>query len=133
MNLIASEKDAWRRHRRIMGQGFNPKTYSLVWSETLRTYRDMLSSEGWSSPSTTHVDVKAVQDYTFKVALSVITSCGFGINTRWDEPPMDENGRMSVQEALKRFTDNAMTYVIAPEWAFKLPVKSLVTFLFFEY
>lgn len=114
-----------------MGQGFNSKTYSLVWSETQRIYHDMLACEGWSSsPSDTagpklvnHVDIKAVQDYTFKVALSVITSCGFGIDFKWDEPPMDENGRMSVQEALKLFTDHGMVFTFAPKWFFKLPGK----------
>lgn len=133
MNLIASEKDTWRRHRRIMGQGFNSKTYSLVWSETQRIYHEMLAGEGWSSSSTSddaaspklidHVDIKAVQDYTFKVTLSVITSCGFGLESKWDEPPMDEKGRASVQEALKLFTDHATLFIIAPEWFFKLPGK----------
>lgn len=139
MNLITSEKDTWRRHRRIMGQGFNSKTYSLVWSETQRIYRDMLACEGWSSSSSSspsanpklvdHVDIKAVQDYTFKVALSVITSCGFGIEFKWDEPPMDENGRMSVQEALKLFTDHAMVFVVAPKWFFRLPMKWYVPWI----
>lgn len=113
-----------------MGQGFNSKTYSLVWSETQRIYREMLAGEGWSSSDDAaspklidHVDIKAVQDYTFKVTLAVITSCGFGLKFKWDELPMDEKGRASVQEALKLFTDHAMLFVIAPEWFFKLPGK----------
>ncbi|KAI0049196.1 cytochrome P450 [Auriscalpium vulgare] len=123
MNLIGAEKETWRRHRRIMGPAFNSKTYGLVWAETARVFRDMATVEGWDAQNT--VNVRAVQDYTFKLALFVISACGFGVPFAWDEPPMNEDGTMGVQKALKVYTDNSLLMVITPEWAFKLPISKL--------
>ncbi|KAI0262511.1 cytochrome P450 [Gloeopeniophorella convolvens] len=121
MNLIASEKDTWRRHRRIMGPAFNSTTYAFVWAETRRIYRDMVVTEGWESK--TVVDIKSVQDYTFRVALFVISACGFGVTFHWDEPPVGEDGAMGVQKALRIFAETPGLQAFAPEWVFKLPVR----------
>lgn len=121
MNLIASEKETWRRHRRIMGPAFNPKTYSLVWSETLRVFKDMVSSEGWDTKDS--VEIAVIQKYTFKLALYVISSVGFGLPFIWDAPPTNEDGSMPLQEAFKTFTDHPTLWLAAPKWLYKLPFK----------
>ncbi|ETW77975.1 hypothetical protein HETIRDRAFT_420783 [Heterobasidion irregulare TC 32-1] len=121
MNLIASEKETWRRHRRIMGPAFNPKTYSLVWSETLRIFKDMVSSEGWDTKDS--VEIAVIQEYTFKLALYVISSVGFGLPFIWDAPPTNEDGSMPLQEAFKTFTDHPTLWLAAPKWLYKLPFK----------
>ncbi|KAI0064327.1 cytochrome P450 [Artomyces pyxidatus] len=123
MNLIAAEKETWRRHRRIMGPAFNPTMYSLVWSESIRIYRDMVSTEGWDKKDV--IEISAVQDYTFKFAMFVISACGFGWPFAWDEPPMNEDGSMGIQKALKLYTDNSTVVLFLPEWIFKLPSKWL--------
>ncbi|KAI0262875.1 cytochrome P450 [Gloeopeniophorella convolvens] len=121
VNLIASEKDTWRRHRRIMGPAFNPKAYALVWAETIRIYHDMVATEGWESKFV--VDIKAVQDYTFRLALFVISACGFGVTFHWDEPPVGNDGTMSLQKALRIFTESSMLQIFAPKWVLKLPFQ----------
>ncbi|TFY70798.1 hypothetical protein EVG20_g2210 [Dentipellis fragilis] len=123
MNLIASEKETWRRHRRIMGPAFNQKTYSLVWSETACIYRDMSTTEFTDATKTKLRDtvyISAVQKYTFKLALFVISSCGFGWNFRWDEPPVNEDGSLTIQEALKIATDHTIMWLAAPKWLYKV-------------
>ena len=40
--------------------------YALVWDETLRVYREMITREGWASKVI--VDIPKVQTYTFKVS-----------------------------------------------------------------
>lgn len=103
-----------------MGPAFNATTYGLVWAETARVFRDMAAAEGWDAQNT--VSVRAMQDYTFKLALLVISTCGFGWSFAWDEPPMNEDGTMGIQKALNVYTTNILLLVIAPEWAFKLPI-----------
>ncbi|KAL0067455.1 hypothetical protein AAF712_005443 [Marasmius tenuissimus] len=119
INLAAAEGEVWRRHRRIMGPAFNQKLYQLVWEQTIKTYRDMISSEGWESQST--VKVPAVQALTFKFALLVLGICAFGFDFNWSAPPETAEGEMSVQEAIRTILDENMLLVFAPEWVKKLP------------
>ncbi|KAJ8082992.1 hypothetical protein PM082_008852 [Marasmius tenuissimus] len=121
INLAAAEGEVWRRHRRIMGPAFNQKLYQLVWEQTIKTYRDMISSEGWESQST--VKVPAVQALTFKFALLVLGICAFGFDFNWSAPPETAEGEMSVQEAIRTILDENMLLVFAPEWIKKLPFK----------
>ncbi|KAI0064321.1 cytochrome P450 [Artomyces pyxidatus] len=123
MNLLSSEKETWRRHRGIMGPAFNTITYSLVWYETIRVYRDMVFCEGWDLKDT--VDIPAVQDYTLKLALFVISASGFGWPFSWDEEPVNEDGTMGIQKAFKIYLENKVTLVLAPRWIYKLPFQRL--------
>ncbi len=82
MNLVASDTDVWRKHRRIVGPAFNNKLsvplvylfralliivsrYESVWSFTAKTYYDMMRAEGWDGAK--EVNVTAVQSLTLKV------------------------------------------------------------------
>ncbi|KAK1232459.1 hypothetical protein PQX77_004397 [Marasmius sp. AFHP31] len=121
INLAAAEGEVWRRHRRIMGPAFNQKLYQLVWEQTIKTYRDMVSSEGWDTQST--VKVPAVQALTFKFALLVLGICAFGFDFNWTAPPETTEGEMSVQEAIRTILDENMLLVFAPDWVKKLPFE----------
>lgn len=49
MNVVASEDEVWRRHRRIVAPAFNHTTYRNVWMTTARVYHDMIEKEGWTN------------------------------------------------------------------------------------
>lgn len=68
MNLVASEKETWRRHRRIMGPAFNNRTFRLVWDETVKLYDDMIKTEGWDKVDSFEID--RFQSRSFKVRYS---------------------------------------------------------------
>lgn len=124
MNLAGAEGgELWRRHRRIMGPAFNNKTYALVWNETLRVYKDMMVHEGWESKSS--IDVPVVQTYTFKLALFIIASCGFGLPFDWSEPPTGNDDEMTIQEALRVVSETNFMYTMAPGWFLSLPLKKV--------
>jgi len=85
MNIVASDGETWRIHRRLLAPAFNNKLcgylsdgcktsdarlchrYDLVWTETQKTYNQMLKSEQWHMK--TEVTETAVQNLTFKVSL----------------------------------------------------------------
>ncbi|KAG5634271.1 hypothetical protein H0H81_002585, partial [Sphagnurus paluster] len=119
MNLVAADGDMWRKHRRIMGPAFNNKLYQMVWSETLDTYREMISAEGWDKSDT--IEEPVIQKLTFKLALLIIGRCGFGFSFNWEAPPTAPDGSMSVQEALRVVADTHMLMIFAPKWILKLP------------
>ncbi|KAI0261580.1 cytochrome P450 [Gloeopeniophorella convolvens] len=122
-NLVTTNGEDWRRHRRIVGPAFNNSTYSLVWSETLRVYRDMVSTEGWTGKAS--VSLQPVQAYTIRLALFVISACGFGVSSQWDCASTNEDGTMSMHEAMRIWVDSVFIRVIAPSWVYKLPFKKL--------
>ncbi|KAF9269583.1 cytochrome P450 [Marasmius fiardii PR-910] len=119
INLAAADGDVWRRHRRIMGPAFNSRLYQLVWEETIKTYRDMVVAEGWSENDT--VEIPAIQTLTFKFALLVLGTCGFGFDFNWSAPPETSEGEMTVQEAIRTVLDANMMLSFAPEWMKRLP------------
>ena len=46
-NVLTTEGDTWKKHRRITAPAFNHATYRNVWETTARVYDDMLKQEGW--------------------------------------------------------------------------------------
>ena len=53
-------------------------------------------------------------------ALLIISTCGFGLNFDWAEPPSPPDGRMTVQQAFKIVVDRTMTVTFVPRWVHKL-------------
>ncbi|KAF9553104.1 cytochrome P450 [Agrocybe pediades] len=123
MNLVAADGDTWRKHRRIMGPAFNNALYDMVWSETLRTYKEMISAEGWDSKD--EIEIPVIQKLTFQLALLIIGKCGFGFSFNWFAPPKSDDGRMSIQEALRIVADTHMAAIFTPKWVQNLPIKGM--------
>ncbi|KAJ8517930.1 hypothetical protein ONZ45_g4924 [Pleurotus djamor] len=95
--------------------------YNLVWEQTLRTYREMITAEGWENADVAEVPV--VQKLTFKLALLVLGHCAFGFPFDWSTPARLPDGSMSVQEALRTVADTHIFAISAPKWVWKLPIK----------
>jgi cytochrome P450 len=123
-NLVSSNKDDWRRHRRIMGPAFNTSTYSIVWAETLRVYRDIIAAEGWAQKDL--VTLRPVQAYTIRLAYLVISTCGFGLPFRWEGPSENDDRSMDIQDAMRIWADSGIVRLLAPSWAYKLPIKRYI-------
>ncbi len=56
-------------------------------------------------------------------ALFVIGKCAFGLPFKWSDPPTAPDGTLSLQEALRRTTDDSVLMRLTPNWAFKLPIE----------
>ncbi|KJA21395.1 hypothetical protein HYPSUDRAFT_42034 [Hypholoma sublateritium FD-334 SS-4] len=121
MNIFVANTHVWRKHRRIMGPAFTSILYEVVWAETLKTYREMVAEEGWSTQD--RISIPAVQSLTFKLALLIIGKCGFGFQFSWAEPARTADGRMAVQEALRISADSFKVSLFVPWWIKILPFK----------
>jgi hypothetical protein len=83
----------------------------------------MIAHEGLSDPSRTSFDEPVVQRLTFKLALLIIGSCGFGFDSfSWSELPRSSGEAMSVQESLKNVSETVLASSFAPKWFWKLPI-----------
>jgi hypothetical protein len=111
-----------------MGPAFNTSTYSIVWAETSRVYRDMISVEGWAQEDL--VTLRPVQAYTIRLAFLVISTCGFGLPFRWREPTEDDDGGMGIQKAMGIWVDTLYVRLLTPSWAYKLPIRRCILNLY---
>jgi len=123
MNLVASNGETWRKHRRIMGPSFNNQLYQMVWRETSKTYHEMLSVEGWTDKK--EIDVPDVQSLTSKLALLILGKCGFGFSFNWLEPARSTDGKMTIQRALRVVSDSPAALLFVPKWLQRLPISGM--------
>ncbi|TDL27391.1 cytochrome P450 [Rickenella mellea] len=122
-NVVASEGDAWKRYRRIAAPAFNSKTYEAVWDTTVDLYGQILDKENWETRDV--AEVADINIMTHKVALYAIAVVGFDIPIQWDQPPRDENGRLSVQEMVFTVASNLLIKSRTPKWMYSLGLPRL--------
>jgi len=105
----------------------------------------MVTNDGWLDKKS--IEIPIFQRTTFKVsslvlpsvfqqrtndcdqyALFIIGKCAFGLPFKWSDPPTASDGTLSLQEALHLTTNNFLTMLLTPNWAFKLPINRYAHF-----
>lgn len=57
-NVVTSNGEIWKRHRRITAPVFNHNTYQNVWDTTANVYAEMIKEDGWlNSESAKEVNI----------------------------------------------------------------------------
>ena len=83
-NLVTSEGEVWRNHRKITSPQFTEKNNHLVWIETLEQCQAMVNS--WFDGNTGKKRSKTIYtlaDDAMRLSLYVISRAGFGVHLRW--------------------------------------------------
>ena len=130
-NIITSEGNQWKQHRKVSAPSFNEKNNCLVFSEACSQAQGMLKhwlAEDESGSKT----LKEVQEDTLRLTLHIISSIGFGVHLLWPgqkssekqtamdalysshEPP--EGHTMSFEDALTAMLDRMIMVLIIPKW-----------------
>lgn len=120
-NVVTSNGETWRRHRRVTGPAFNHNTYRNVWETTASVYEEMIKEEGWLGDKVGK-EVN-INENTHKLALFLVAMVGFGIPMSWSTPPFDEHGKRSVQSLVFDISANIMARGTLPRWSYKLGIK----------
>lgn len=100
-NVVTSEGQLWRHHRKITSPQFSEKNNHLVWTETFEQCQAMIN--GWFDGSTEKAESKTVYaaaDDAMRLSLYVISRAGFGVRLEWpgtEGAPM--NGHVKHGEA----------------------------------
>ncbi|ORY24800.1 cytochrome P450, partial [Rhizoclosmatium globosum] len=127
-NVIGTEGDIWRRHRRVTAPSFSEKNNVLVHESSLRIAKEMMCA--WEAQNTALDD----SDFTVNVskdmmqfALSVISSAAFGKDLPWEEDEVElmGNHKMSFKMALETVVSSLPLYVVLPSGFFNLPIRTL--------
>jgi len=94
-NIITSEHDEWRKHRKVASPAFSERNSALVFQETTRIVLNLFQL--WKEQG--KGDVVAIPDMThatFELALQVIASAAFGYSIAWkDEDEVPEGHKMA--------------------------------------
>ncbi|KAJ6488022.1 cytochrome P450 [Mycena sanguinolenta] len=123
MNIASAEGSMWRKHRRIVGPAFGPELYKLVWNKTLEIYREMVQVEGWKNENV--VEIPVIQKITAKLAFLLISTCGFGFPSTWEDSPRTADGAMPIQEALRIVAETSNLFTFFPKWFQYLPIPRM--------
>ncbi|KAI8808385.1 cytochrome P450 [Cladochytrium replicatum] len=126
-NLVTTEGEEWKRHRRVTSPHFNEKNNAYVHESTLRTLEGVFSK--WKSDNLAHgtdeteVDVHNVM---FRVALSVISDAAFGVQFDFHGEGYVPTGyTYSFQASLEVLALHLVEYIVYPKWVLKLPFQYL--------
>ncbi|KAJ7503187.1 cytochrome P450, partial [Mycena galericulata] len=121
-SIASSSGDMWKRHRRIVGPAFNAKNYSLVATESVRTYKAMASVEGWDSEK--DILVAAINPIVLRFTFIIMARCGFGLTVSWVNKN-DGSETAALEEALSIASTTLIPRFVIPRWAYRLPIKKL--------
>ncbi|KAL9112526.1 MAG: hypothetical protein Q9227_003097 [Pyrenula ochraceoflavens] len=138
-NVVSTEGQAWRKHRKLVSPPFTEKNNHLVWSETLKQTQDMLAL--WvGSKGNGDVTIHRLMDDTMRLSLHVISRAGFGQRMEWpkeedlttnhglddpQDPSKIQNEKapgghlMSYTFALHCLLKNIILVMLAPTWLLK--------------
>ncbi|KAJ6631398.1 cytochrome P450 [Mycena sp. CBHHK59/15] len=121
-SIASSSGDMWKRHRRIVGPAFNAKNYSLVATESVRTFRAMFSVEGWETQK--EIVIPEINTIILRFTFLIMARCGFGLPVSW-ESKHDGSEMAFLEEALSVTSNTLIPRFIIPRWAYYLPIKKL--------
>ncbi|KAF2108753.1 cytochrome P450 [Lophiotrema nucula] len=122
-NVDTVNGDDWSRHRKLTAPCFNERVSSLVWDESLRQGRSMLSH--WLSQG----KISDMVDDTRTLALHVLSAAGFGVSHDFLEGNAKpaEGHLMSHRDALTTILRNLVTSIVLSQmpWAKRVVPKKL--------
>ncbi|KAL9618179.1 MAG: hypothetical protein Q9160_007075 [Pyrenula sp. 1 TL-2023] len=137
-NVVSTEGNTWRVHRKLVSPPFTEKNNHLVWEETLAQAQAMLDT--WVGPhGSGNQTVNRVMDDTMRLSLHVISRAGFGQGMKWptteDLSPVEDvdlnnpskikneippkGHKMSYTYALHSLLKNILPVMILPGWFMK--------------
>ncbi|KAA8576990.1 hypothetical protein EYC84_007014 [Monilinia fructicola] len=108
-NILTTEGEEWRRHKRIVGKSFGERSMGLVWEESLRQAEGMVgvwgrrmrkirNEGGRKSLEDEELRVDDAGSDTAILSLHVICAAGFGVPQLWEGQENEEVGKGTGRE-----------------------------------
>lgn len=141
-NMLSSEGEEWKRHRRIVGPSFNEKSNALVFEESVRQAQGLLNYLAtMDGNSRDDLSVRDVAPHMATLALHVICGAAFGVPQTWpgeDESvlgtrtvqgfntkKLNENHKLPFKDTVDLFQDCFLWVAVLPMWLISLSPPSL--------
>ncbi|KAI8619967.1 cytochrome P450, partial [Chytriomyces sp. MP71] len=125
-NVVTTEHDEWRRHRRIAAPTFSEGNNMLVHKASVDVAERMF--KGWDSTGEAEFLVNASEDM-MQAALAVISIAAFGMDFPWhaeNDSKLVPNGhKLSFKRAIQTVIETLHVKLLTPSWLYVLPIKAL--------
>ncbi|EKG17626.1 Cytochrome P450 [Macrophomina phaseolina MS6] len=128
-NVVVTEGQHWRRHRKVTTPSFSEKNNRVVWDESLQQAQAILThwTRGRASSPTLH----EMDADMMSLSLHIISKAGFGVRCLWpheeavgvdgqderltsSKPPPGHT--MSYKEAMSKLMKNVIWIPMLPKW-----------------
>ncbi|KAJ7248888.1 cytochrome P450 [Mycena haematopus] len=117
-NVINTDGDIWRFHRRVTGPVFSERIHSDVWREGMRQAQFMMQS--WTPTSPTSLRANSIGGDLFRLGLNVITGSAYATPLTWSSnPPCAVQTSLSYRESMEQLTAHLMPIFLTPHWALR--------------
>ncbi|KAI7551908.1 cytochrome P450 [Hortaea werneckii] len=118
-NVVSTEGQVWRHHRKITSPPFTEKNNHLVWTESLHQAQSMLA--GWiGGDGKGSGAVWDVASQAMRLSLHVISRAGFGVRLQWPheetQTQIPEGHTLSYKDALSTLLENIIVVMLTPRW-----------------
>ena len=80
-NVVTTEGQVWKAHRKITSPPFSEKNNHIVWAEAIFQAQSMISS--WMEGGTKSLIIATLGKDSMRLALHVISRAGFGRRMQW--------------------------------------------------
>jgi hypothetical protein len=108
-NIVGTEHDEWRKHRKVASPAFSERNNALVFQETTRIVLDLF--EMWKEQGKGDmIAIPDMTDVTFELALQVIASAAFGYNMAWKDEGTALEGHKMVCLSFHRVVRSCSGY-----------------------
>lgn len=107
-NVVTTEGQIWRKHRKITSVPFNERNNRLVFAESLRQAQAMTNF--WIGDKRESLPIHSVADDAMRLSLHVISRAGFGKSLSW---PGDEIAREASTQTVEHAKGHDLSYTSA--------------------
>jgi cytochrome P450 len=95
-NIVITEHDEWRKHRKVASPAFSERNNALVFQETTRIVLDLFQM--WKEQGNSDlIVIPDMTGITFDLALQVIASAAFGYKMAWKDEGEAPQGHKMVR------------------------------------
>lgn len=117
-NVVTTEGQLWRHHRKITSPPFTERNNTLVWQESLHQAQSMMS--GWMKGQNSSGPLKDVAAESMRLSLHVISRAGFGVRLEWpheeSKSQIPAGHTLSYKQALESLLANIVVILLTPKW-----------------
>ena len=118
-NVINTDGDVWRFHRRVTGPVFSERINRAVWQESTNQARFMMQS--WLPSTADSLRASSIGADTLRLGLNVITGSAYGCPLMWDEsPPCPSPTPLAYHTSVEQLNAHLMSIFLTPRWLLRL-------------
>lgn len=129
-NVVVTEGQLWRRHRKTTAPSFSEKNNRVVWDESLKQAQAVVTH--WTGGHDSSRSLHDMAEDFMSLSLHIISKAGFGVRVLWpheesagegdeqderfasNKPPPGHT--MSYKEAMSKLMKNVIWIPLCPRW-----------------